>query len=338
MRKYASGLLCIIIFCTSCGQNQADVPSDTVKPETKNAVTSHWPDNASAIAIRKGKKGTILIAALSGGVFRYEGRSFTNLTRRLAGSHKFNDVLEDRHGNLWITSLDSGVYYYDARLNDEVGQGKAIRHFTTRDGFAHNQAMCVYEGKDGMIWFGTGSGLSCFDGKSFRNFTLEGGQANNIITTIMEDKAGRLWIGTRLDVFLHDGKTFANLTNRGGKAIDIWSILEDKNGTIWLGGYDGLWRYDGKTFTNLSHNRTYVSTVLEDKDGNIWTSGKTNASPWALSRYDQKSLYNNNPTVIEIVSERLPTLSGMLEADDGSIWFGTGNGLYRYDGKTIHRL
>ena len=26
---------------------------------------------------------------------------------------------------------------------------------------------------------------------------------------------------------------------------------------------------------------------------------------------------------------------GILEADDGSIWFGSGSGVHRYDGKTI---
>jgi len=45
-------------------------------------------------------------------------------------------------------------------------------------------------------------------------------------------------------------------------------------------------------------------------------------------------LYNKNPAVTEIMSiEKM--LCGMLEANDGSIWFGSLNGVYRYDGKTI---
>jgi ligand-binding sensor domain-containing protein len=55
---------------------------------------------------------------------------------------------------------------------------------------------------------------------------------------------------------------------------------------------------------------------------------------WALSRYDQKSLYNKNPTVTEIISIK-NMLCGILEANDGSIWFGSMNGVYRYDGNTI---
>ena len=55
---------------------------------------------------------------------------------------------------------------------------------------------------------------------------------------------------------------------------------------------------------------------------------------WALSRYDQKSLYNKKPTVTEIMSGQ-PGSFGILEANDGSIWFGSDGGVYRYDGKTI---
>jgi ligand-binding sensor domain-containing protein len=58
-------------------------------------------------------------------------------------------------------------------------------------------------------------------------------------------------------------------------------------------------------------------------------------STWALSRYDQKSLHDKKPTVTKIMSERTGTFSGILEGNDGSIWFGSNGGLYRYDGKTI---
>ena len=108
--------------------------------------------------------------------------------------------------------------------------------------------------------------------------------------------------------------------------------IEDKKGSIGFGDNDGLWRYDGRTFTNVSQRGAYA--IIEDKKGNIWTTGEVNPQVWALSRYDAKSLYNKNPTVTEIVSGG-PALLGILEANDGSIWFGSMTGVYRYDGKTI---
>ena len=144
-------------------------------------------------------------------------------------------------------------------------------------------------------------------------------------------------------VFTHDGKPFTN----------VRSIIQDKKGNIWLGGNDGLWRYNGKTFINFTKNS--VGYIYEDKKGNIWTcSETTNGQDLALSRFDEKflpgsvigngkmvlsrydgkSLSNKTPTVTEIKPED-GMLCGILEAFDGSIWFGTSNGVYRYDGSTI---
>jgi ligand-binding sensor domain-containing protein len=318
-------LFLMLVFCTSCeGQNQTNPSKYNIRSEAKDTVSSDWPDNNIAHKIKRGNNGTILIASDSG-VFRYDGKSFTNLTSKM-GSHRFWDVLEDRHGNTWFGS-DAGVYYY---------KGKSFQHFATREGFVNDSVRCIYEDKAGIIWFGTQGGISRYDGKSFRNFTIKGGRWNNVITRIMEDKTGKLWISARMDVSIYDGKKFTPLTNKGGKAIvDVWSIIEDKKGNIWLGGYDGLLRYDGKTFTYFTHNN-FVQSIIEDEKGNIWTIGAVGPvrSIWALSRYDQKSLYNKNPTVTEIISGE-PAFLGLLEANDGSIWFGYAGGVYRYDGKTI---
>ena len=99
-----------------------------------------------------------------------------------------------------------------------------------------------------------------------------------------------------------------------------------------MGAYDGLWRYDGSTFTNFTQN--FVAHIYEDKKGNIWTtSQRANDRSWALSRYDEKSLTNKEPTVTEITNK--PMISGIVEDDKGNIWFGATDGVYRYDGKTV---
>jgi ligand-binding sensor domain-containing protein len=322
-------LFLISVFYTSCGQNQTNAPKDNTKPLTKDTVTSQVP-YSMVRNIKQDRKGNILIASYKG-VFRYDGKSFTNITSKIS-SPSFWDVLEDRKGNLWFATRDSGVYYYN---------GKSFQHFTTQQGLASNQALHIYEDKVGNIWFATGGGPSRYDGKSFRNFTTKDGLPNNDITTIMEDKTGKLWIGTRGEACFYDGKTFTVFRNKDGKAFNnVWSIIEDKKGNIWLGDSDGLWRYDGSAFTTVSQRG--ASAIIEDKKGNIWTTGSVNppgGRVWALSRYDQKSLYNKNPAVTEIMSiNGTGMLCGILAANDGSIWFGAlgpESGVYHYDGKTI---
>ncbi|MGB8190984.1 MAG: hypothetical protein WCF67_03650, partial [Chitinophagaceae bacterium] len=87
---------------------------------------------------------------------------------------------------------------------------------------------------------------------------------------------------------------------------------------------------------NVSQRGAYA--IIEDKKGNIWTTGEVNPKVWALSRYDAKSLYDKMPTVTEIKSGGRMEFLGILEANDGSIWFGSAgpqSGVHRYDGKTI---
>ncbi len=323
-------LFLVFVFHTSCGQNQTNSPQDNTslgysESQLKEAATSKVP-MSMVRNVKQARNGDILIASYLG-VFRYDGTSFTNLTSKISSPRfsSFWDVLEDRKGNLWFASKDSGVYYYN---------GKSFQHFTTKDGLANNRTLHIYEDKAGNIWFATGGGASRYDGKSFRNFTTKEGLSNNDLTRIIEDKTGNLWFGTRGEPCFYDGKTFAVLKNKDGKAFkNVWSIIEDKKGNIWLADNDGLWRYDGRTFIKVSQRGAYA--ITEDKKGDIWTTGAVNFEVWALSRYDQKSLYNKKPIVSEIMSGGRMDFLGILEANDGSIWFGSGGGVHRYDGKTF---
>jgi Two component regulator propeller len=104
-------------FHTSCGQIQTNVSKDNIKTETGNIL------NASCK-----------------GVFRYDGTSFTNLTSEISSPRfsSFWDVLEDRKGNLWFGTKDSGVYCYpSAPLR---AGGKSFQHFTTKDGLGSNES------------------------------------------------------------------------------------------------------------------------------------------------------------------------------------------------------
>ena len=330
-------LFLIIVFHTSCGgQNQTSVPKQNNRSHRSGLSESQLKEAAASKVpmsmvrnVRQAKNGDILIASYVG-VYRYDGTSFTNMTSTIEWP-TFWDVLEDRKGNLWLASQDSGVYFQPA------GQ-TGFKHFKAKDGTGISSALHIYEDRAGNIWFGA----SRYDGKSFRTFTTKDGFPSNNIRLLLEDKTGKLWFGGHGEnVFVYDarlngevgqGKTFTVLKNEDGKAFNgPWSIIEDKKGNIWF-GEDGLWRYDGRTFTKVSQRGAYA--IIEDKKGNIWTSSGN-----SILCYDEQSLSNINPTVKEIkVSGGNTFLLGILEANDGSIWVGAmghGGKVYRYDGNTI---
>jgi ligand-binding sensor domain-containing protein len=320
-------LLLMVVFCSSCGQNQRKGQEIIINSENKGVITSYGPKWITRNVIQD-RKGNIWTASFDG-IFRYDGKSFINITGKVT-SARFFSILEDRKGNFWLGSIGSGVYYYD---------GKSFQNYTTRDGLAGNSVNAIYEDRTGNIWVGA----SRYDGNSFRNFTAKDGLTNNNVNSVIEDKTGKFWFATTGNTFVYDGKTFSVFTHDGKPFTNVRSIIEDKKGNIWLGGADGLWRYDGSTFTNFTQK--FVGYIIEDKKGNIWTCSESAESPasvgiqtgniqaWAISRYDGDSLSNKKPTVSEIKNTGM--IFGFLIAFDGSIWFGGFDGVHRYDGKTI---
>lgn len=336
-------LLLMSVFYTSCEQSQTNFSKENIYAETKDSITSQVPASG-VFDIKQDRNGNIWIAT-NDGVYRYNGKSFSLITGKVSRA-RFISVLEDRKGNFWFATLGSGVYYYD---------GKSFRNFTTEDGLASNHVFCMYEDRAGNIWMGTNDGASRYDGKYFRNLKMTEGTSpsgspsdsshvsvyqkplpknsrlHNDIHTIIEDKTGKLWFGTRGHTFIYDGKTFTTVTNKDGKAFtNVFRIIEDRKGNIWFGS-DGFWRYNGSTFTKISQMAAGV--IVEDKQGNILAS-----SGGSIFRYDQQSLSDKKPHVTEIKTKHegkhnLPF--GLLGANDGSIWFASGDGVSRFDGTTI---
>jgi ligand-binding sensor domain-containing protein len=130
----------------------------------------------------------------------------------------------------------------------------------------------------------------------------QGTQANNNVHCGLQDKAGNLWFGTTgSGVYRYDGKLFYNYTTKDGLISDnVWSILEDKSGNIWFGTTEGICRYDGKNISSVPIP-FFVRPVIYDNA--YYTKWSTKNTVWS-----------------------------MLQDKTGIIWFGTGDGVYRYDG------
>ena len=344
--KIKKNVLCCLITMLAVAANffaQAQQKSDaTAAAVTKPISVSNAPKSIVR-TISQDKKGSIWIASWEG-IFKYDGKTFTNITSKVS-SARFFTLLQDKHGNFWFGSIGSGVYYYD---------GKSFKNFTTKQGLAGNAVTAIYEDKMGTVWFGTEAGVSSYDGKSFKNLKLNeappvtGSDSINVsvyqnelskehwmhndVASIIEDKSGKLWFGTRGSLSVYDGKTFTAVTNAGKPFTNVRSMIKDKNGNIWLGGNDGLWYYNGSTFTNFTQK--FVGYIKEDKKGNIWTGSESkHDKSWALAYYNVKSLNDKEPVITEIINK--PIIFGILEDDKGNIWFGDFNGVHRYDGKTI---
>ncbi len=329
--KHAFHLLLLLIFSASCErQSKGDAAINNANSEVKDVVVSYGPSSVVR-TIKQDRKGNIWITSWEG-VHKYDGKSFTNVTRNVT-SARFFSLLEDSNGHFWFGSIGSGVFYYD---------GSTFQNFTTKEGLISNEIGCLYEDKSGNIWLGGSGGASRYDGKSFRNYVIDAmgmhedragktfsERQPSAVNSILQDRKGMFWFGTTLNTFTYDGKTFLQFTDNGKPFKNVFTIIEDRKGNIWLGGT----RYDGNTFTDL--NSKSILCLYEDRNGNIWTTSSVSPSErnWVLSRYEGKSIDSQEPTVT-ILKPELGPLFTILESYDGSIWLGS-EGVYRYDGQTF---
>lgn len=159
--------------------------------------------------ILEDKAGNIWFGGrVNDGVFRYDGKSITNLKlEELKGHNWAWPILQDKNGNIWFNNW-GGAYRYD---------GKSFTSFTKNDGLCNDVVTRIIEDKNGILWFGCGKngGITRYDGKSFTCLTTKDGLINNDISSILEDRTGNLWVGTRNNgLCRYDGKTFTRFSEK----------------------------------------------------------------------------------------------------------------------------
>jgi DNA-binding NtrC family response regulator/ligand-binding sensor domain-containing protein len=272
--------------------------------------------------------GVIWFATQGGGVSRYDGKEFVNLTTKdgLAHNH-VNAVYCDPDGIVWLGTASGGVSRYD---------GKNFVNFTTEDGLVHNNVYVIYRSPDGLMWFGTdGGGISCYDGEDFVNFTTQNSElAHDCIKSICCSPGGVMWFGTYSGgVSRYDGKKFVNFTKRDGLLSDeVESICVDADGAIWFGTRGGgVSRYDGEGFVSFTTEDGLVNNIVYDihvdADGVMWF-----ATYGGISRYDGNTFVN---FTIEDGLVSNGVYGGIYRDPDGMMWFGTYGGVSRYDGDSF---
>ena len=197
----------------------------------------------------------------------------------------------------------------------------------------------ILQDREGVLWFGTGGGVSQYDGQKFITFTVKDGLAGNDVRTIFQDREGHLWFGTvGGGVSRYSGQTLTTFTTKDGLAGDlVSSTVQDQEGYLWFStssGYSshgkGVSRYDGQEFVTLTTEdglaSNSMSSVLKDRDGHLWFGTSK-----GVSRYDGKTF--TTFTTQEGLADNY--VNSIIQDREGDIWVGTPGGVSRYDGKTF---
>ncbi len=349
-------LLLLSTFFTSCnGQTKTTQPNTVVEQlsftskNTKLTKTQGTNKYQNVHCIIQDKDGNIWFGTTGEGVYRYDGKEFTQFTEKDGlSNNSVWSMMEDKLGNIWFGTND-GVSRYNGRIISKIPftmvTSGALGTVMPQSG--KNIVWSMMQDKSGIIWFGTDNGVYCYNGKTFLyfldnpNITNKSGLTLKSMQCMFEDKSGNLWFGSGPQasegICLFDGKSLTNFKPQDEGWIR--KITEDKNGTLLFDTrHIGLIAYNGKAFSDFSEpqnlRKELLTTILIDSKGNIWYgSDYTNNNDVTTGGFWR----SDGKLFVEFTKKDglgNTSIYSLTEDKAGNIWIGTRNcGLYRYDGQ-----
>ena len=296
---------------------------------------------SSSIGGKVTEDSTVFVCSMDG-LHEWQWKGDSILPKRvLLQGKRVSDVLRDRNGNYWISTLGSGVYFAEnlgtiSRVATEIYPG-----FYT---------MAMDEG--GTLFLGTRGGFVSRtpNGEySYHPLPLDkGGADQNRVLKISPTPSGALWIGSDEDFF-----RWSEDEIRGYHPSDVKTILPRANGQLWLGHTLGLSPVEPaqmeqfrlslpeevgrEQFVQVAQNflksRVYpraVYALAEQKDGTVWIGSK-----------DQ--LCSLNPETSEVFEwgkvhpQLMYRVNDLALFPDSILWVATANGLIRKSGNRVTR-
>lgn len=356
-------MLLVALLIISCNdQIHTNSPKDTVhtsksSPEvigtTPPLTPSHSPYNDTSLVSQyirstfQDSKGNYWFGPAGQSVARYDGKTLQYFSRMeffQGNPHVEEDfgnsvhaIAEDKKGNLWF-GTEYGVVQCD---------GKTFKSYTEKEGLSNTNIgrKSILIDQSGAIWIGTQGGVFQYDssaentgGKPFSLFDL---LPPIHVKDILEDDTGNIWIASKDNgVFRYDGKTVVNIAEKEGLGDNVaGGMAQDKSGNMWFTMKGGICRYDGKTFTEFTPKDgiggSEIWGIFLEKSGIIWITARG-----STTRFDP-SLPISHPKAFTVFTEEEGLnccVQSMYQDQSGRMWWGTGQGLYRFDGNRFYQV
>lgn len=176
----------------------------------------------------------------------------------------------------------------------------------------------------------------------FVHLDMEAGLSHSTVTTLFQDRQGFLWIGTWDGLNVYDGYTFHVYRHDGHEPSsisdnNIYGIAQADPDTLWVGTAGGglnqldlttqkflRYHHNPQNPNSLSHDN--VRALLCDSRGRLWAAtsgGGVNLFDPSLNGFRHFHAEQGSPVSNDT--------RAMVEANDGSIWVGTSQGLALID-------
>lgn len=182
----------------------------------------------------------------------------------------------------------------------------------------------VLQGRDGILWLSTPSGLYRFDGIAFTRFTSSPGmpKIRNYMYALFLSRSGVLWADSYLGgVVAIDGSKVTVYGKTQGLPIEPMEISESPDGSMWGVAAGHLYQLRAGRWLNVTEGSGLPDGELVapyfDRNGLLWVI-TNNSIFFRLPGHDQFA-----PTTQHW--DRLDNTVAILQAPDGGLWIALAN-------------
>lgn len=259
-------------------------------------------------------------------------------------SFALQEVVEDQNKNIWICSINGGLFYVDAK-------SKEIKLQQWLPGVAYSGLRSVsfqpaFKSSDGTLWFGThGNGVQFCNASELVYKHVKAEDANlpyRIVTSFFETEHQTIWVGTDgggiaiLDSNLHK---VGIIDRRSGLPSNAVLSMKSSADMVWLatwaGGIAQVNQHNGKIVQTYESNvsvdyslpNNEIKYVLPTRNA-LWVAD--NGKGLFVFDYQTKRFFHSgNEGYRQFPLRRPEFVSKCIEAKDGSIWCASVTGVYR---------
>jgi ligand-binding sensor domain-containing protein len=276
-------------------------------------------DNVTAIA--SDSSGRLWIGYNNGKIsFLHMGGISAFSPEEGTSSERISDMLFDRKGNLWFSTMNDGLYYYTSQRLYRVDEDEGMPDLFVYD-IAEDSAGNILAGTDGGVAVCSLTGAKV----SVSVLDHNAGLPDNIVRKILVTADSYLLATEDAGVISYDphNGSFRPLLDswKEGAVTDI--VM--KGNQIWMGtAENGIILYDRVTQDMRIYRRSGVSRsvncLLRDTEQNIWAGSKSGV---------ERTAGNGIEFYGELPGQKDRNILAVARDDHGQIWFSNHDGLFR---------
>lgn len=219
-------------------------------------------EEGSPYALFKDSKGHLWMGTGRGLYRKTEGYHFAKLN--CVPDAFVQDIAEDKHGNIWIATMGSGVLM----LNPKTGRYVEFSPKDDGNSISSNSVSSITIDHKGNLWFATDRGGLChydLDTKKFTTYSETESLPDDVTYKVLEDASRRLWFGTNHGLVCFDPTSRAVSifnSNNGliGNQFCYKSALQTVTGSFLFGGVSGLVEFSPTAYVPVK-NRVLITNI-----------------------------------------------------------------------------